>query len=69
MGIRDDEIARRYYQDFGQRDYDNAIHYLWEDHCKYGANGSVPSWPPTLEQVKNAVVQEAERRYWENDRR
>ena len=65
----DDEIARRYYQDYGAQHYDSAMHALWEDHCKYGRNGKVPSWPPTLEQVKEAVSNEQERRYWENDRR
>jgi len=64
-----DEIAKRYHQDFGEGDYNNAVHSLWEDHCKYGRNGNVPSWPPTLQQVEKAVEDEQSRRAWEHDRR
>lgn len=66
---KDDEIAKRYYQDYGQRDYDAAVHGLWEDHNKYGRNGNCPNWPPTLEQVKKAVESEEQGRAYENERR
>ena len=62
-------IEEKYFEDFGEIDYSAAIHSLWEDHNQYGQNGSVPNWPPTLEQVKKAVKERQDERTWQNDRR
>ena len=62
-------VEERYYQDYGDHDYSSAIHGLWEDHNKHGQSGNCPDWPPTLEQVKEAVKQIEDGRAYENERR
>lgn len=62
-------VEEKYFQDFGNEDYDSAIVLLWETHCSYGKNGSCPTWPPTLEQVKEKVKSIEDARAWNNDTR
>jgi len=62
-------IEDRYFNDFGKCDYTAAVHYLWENHNKYGASGACPTWPPTLEQIKKEMKSISDGRAYANERR
>ena len=62
-------IEEQYFEDFGKKEYTAAIHSLWEDHNQYGRLGNVPTWPPTLEQVKKEVEDRDLARAYDNERR
>lgn len=58
-------IDERYTKDFGLKNYDSALHSLWEDKC----TGHIPNWPPTLDQVKQRCNQLDEADLYANERR
>jgi hypothetical protein len=60
-------IEDRYFNDFCVKDYEAAIHSLWEDHCAGYSN--CPTWPPTLEQVKKEIKSIQDGRAYANERR
>ncbi len=59
-------IEERYQQDYGDADYESAIHSLWESHN--AGHHNCPTWPPTLEQVKEAVKSIQDGRAYQNER-
>lgn len=54
-------IEEQYYKDFQQKEYNDVLQILWENHCKYPAG---QKWPPSLEEIKKEIQSNK----WSSDR-
>lgn len=59
-------IEERYHQSFGDKDYDDALTTLWEEHNHHRNMGIGSSWPPSLEQVKKEIESIKQNRAFEH---